>query len=134
MTFSFSNPRKLLTFILFVFAIVTPASLVIFVILRFGVDVPYWDDWAFVSLLERIHAGKLSIRDLFAQHNEHRMIFPRLVKLGLTHFTGWNTFYELFASWTFIALSFLVLWNLLQITLDEHLNEKIRHLVVVNSL
>ena len=134
MTFSLSNPRKLLTFILFVFAIVTPASLVIFVILRFGVDVPYWDDWAFVSLLERIHAGKLSIRDLLAQHNEHRMIFPRLVKLGLTHFTGWNTFYELFASWTFIALSFFALWNLLQITLGEHLNEKIRPLVVVNGL
>jgi len=123
----------MVVFILFGLAIVIPALLVVIVILQFGVDVPYWDDWAFLHVLEAVQKGRLTLSGLLAQHNEHRMVFPRLVKLGLTYLSGWNTFYELFATWTCVALSFLVAWDLLRITLSEELKRWIKPLVVMNS-
>jgi hypothetical protein len=130
----FNKFQKPLSLFLFALAIVCPALLVIFVILRFGVDVPYWDDWAFVHLLERIQTHQLSLMDFLYQHNEHRMAFPRLLKLGLAWFSRWNVFYELFASWTLIVLSFFILLNLLRITLGEKFKDKIKLLLVLNSL
>jgi hypothetical protein len=129
----FAN-RKLFLFILFGLAIVIPPLLVILVILRFGVDVPYWDDWSFLYVLESIQQGKLTLSALMAQHNEHRILFPRLLKLGLLYWSDWNTFYELFASWTCIALSFFVFWDLLRITLVDDLKRWIKPFVVINSI
>ncbi|MCI0412784.1 hypothetical protein L0222_08270 [bacterium] len=125
--------RRILTSILFGLAIVIPPLLVIIIILRFGLDVPYWDDWAFVHILESIQQGRLTLNALMAQHNEHRMLFPRLLKLGLINLSDWNTFYELFASWTCIALSCVVLWDLLRITLIDDMKRWIKPFVVVNG-
>lgn len=111
-----------------------PALLVIIVILKFGVNVPYWDDWVFVPFLEKFHEGQLTVKDFFAQHNEHRLIFPRLAKLGLISISRWNTFYELFASWAFILLTWLTLWDLLRITFGVELKKLIKPFVVVNSI
>jgi hypothetical protein len=84
--------RRLFLSILFALGIAIPPLLVIIVILRFGIDLPYWDDWAFVPLLEYVQQGRLPLSELLAQHNEHRMVFPRLLKLALTHFSDWNIF------------------------------------------
>lgn len=40
---------------------------------------PYWDQWDFLDALERYFAGQYSLLDLWAQHNEHRILFPRLL-------------------------------------------------------
>ncbi|HZS38481.1 MAG TPA: hypothetical protein VFF06_16715, partial [Polyangia bacterium] len=50
---------------------------------RFGVDVPYWDQWELVPLLKGAHDGTLRAADFFALHNEHRLVVPRLIMLGL---------------------------------------------------
>ena len=48
-------------------------------------------------------AGTLCFADFFAQHNEHRILFPRLIFFGLGRLTHWNIRAELFVSW-FLAL------------------------------
>lgn len=61
---------------------------------KYCVDCPYWDQWEFVPLLAKSYAGHVTLGDLWAQHNEHRLIFPRIVMLLLAHATRWNTLYE----------------------------------------
>lgn len=69
----------------------------------FGLNIPFWDQWATVSLLIKQQQGTLAFADLFAQHNEHRPFFPRLIWIGLANLTHYNVKAE---QWTnlFIAL------------------------------
>lgn len=60
-------------------------------ILRFHVTLPYIDYWHFFIALERGN-GALSWQDLWAQNNEHRLPFPRLLFLAdvyVTRASGW---------------------------------------------
>ncbi len=60
-------------------------------VLRFAVNVPYWDDWEFVRLLQLAADGSLTAGDVWSQHNEHRIVLPLLAMFGLAWLTGYNT-------------------------------------------
>lgn len=57
----------------------------IWLINHFGSSVPFWDQWdaeaagVFLPWLD----STLTLENLFAQHNEHRILFTRLLALGL---------------------------------------------------
>lgn len=54
---------------------------------------PFQDQWATVGEYRRVLDDGLSLPFLFSQHNEHRLIFPRLVLLADLHFfAGSNAF------------------------------------------
>ena len=76
-------------------AAIVPLSLLVFLVARNGLDLPLIDQWSFVPLIERFHTGTLTLADLWTQHGEHRLIFPRIIMLGLGGLTGWNIRYEL---------------------------------------
>jgi hypothetical protein len=75
-----------------------PLLFLLIVMVRFAVGVPFQDQWELVPLLEKLHQGSLSFADLWAQHNEHRILFPRLIMLGLAWLSDWNTHLELEAN------------------------------------
>lgn len=79
-----------------------PFGLVAAYIYFFGLNIPFWDQWETVSLLMKQHQGTLTFADLFAQHNEHRPFFPRLIWIALAEWTRYNVKAE---QWTnlFIA-------------------------------
>jgi len=59
----------------------------------YGVNVIFWDEWDLVRLYDYFEQNGWfnisSIKMLFSQHNEHRILFPRLIMLishKLTHF------------------------------------------------
>ena len=94
--------------------IAAPPLLIGFLILRDGVDTPFWDEWdGTAPLFEKMLAGTLGFADFFAQHNEHRILFPRLIFFGLGRLTHWNIRAELFVIW-FLAL--ICLFNIWQMT------------------
>jgi hypothetical protein len=63
------------------------------------VDLPHWDQWLDEApLIAELYAGTLAWQDLWAQHNEHRPFFARLVWISLARLTGWNIGYELAVS------------------------------------
>ncbi|MCA1614573.1 MAG: hypothetical protein LC795_10630 [Acidobacteria bacterium] len=66
-------------------------------ILRYGVDVPYWDHWDLAPFFERLARGTLTAADLFAQQNEYRQFFPNLLFVALGRLTGWNVRAEMLA-------------------------------------
>ncbi|HZN11619.1 MAG TPA: hypothetical protein VFC61_08075, partial [Blastocatellia bacterium] len=86
-----------------------PAILCWLYVRAYGVDVPFWDEWSMVSLLDRLEAGRLSFADLFRPHNEHRIFFPRLVILGLARLTGYDTRAAMYAGWLAQCASAVIL-------------------------
>jgi hypothetical protein len=86
--------RELLPFVI----AALPPLYLISILLTSTIDVPFADQWALIPLLERSYRGTLSIRDLWAQHNEHRLLFPRLIMLALARLSGWNTHAEMLAN------------------------------------
>ncbi|HEX7955897.1 MAG TPA: hypothetical protein VF508_03090, partial [Pyrinomonadaceae bacterium] len=66
-------------------------------ILRYGVDVPYWDQWDLAPFFEKLARGTLTAADLFAQQNEYRQFFPNLLFVALGSLTKWDVRYEMLA-------------------------------------
>lgn len=77
-----------------------PAIAILALILRYGVNVPYYDQWDCEGkLFKKFWEHQLTWRDFWEQHNEHRMFFPKLVYLGLAYVTHWNVIAELVVTW-----------------------------------
>jgi hypothetical protein len=87
----FNSPARVLLLAL----TLVPLTVLIVDVIRYKVDVPFWDQWNFVPLLGKSFEGGISFGDLWALHNEHRLFFPRLIMLGLAHLSGYNISYEL---------------------------------------
>ncbi|HVS16534.1 MAG TPA: hypothetical protein VMV46_21675 [Thermoanaerobaculia bacterium] len=88
-------------------AVALPPLLIAALLGAWGVDLPYWDEWNLVELLDRSETGRLRLADLTAPANEHRIVVPRLVLLGLARLTGWNVRVELLASVAVMLLALL---------------------------
>jgi len=104
----------LVSLILFFLLILLAPLCIIFFIHTYGMTVPFWDQWALVPLLEKVQTGELSFSDIWVQHNEHRLLFPRLIMLALALLTGWNIIYELYTNFVLAGLILLFLYLLLR--------------------
>lgn len=100
--------------------IVAPMILTSYIAFRYALDVPRTDSWDVIPiLLEKQEAGTLSFGDFWAQHNEQRMLFPRLIMFGLAQLTGWNLKVGIGLNLALVFLIWLVLWRMLVITTGE---------------
>jgi hypothetical protein len=77
-------------------------------ILRYGVDVPYSDQWNIAHFFEKSARGTLTFADLYAQQSEYRQLFPHLLFVALGRLTGWDVRYEMFVS---LLLACFVAWG-----------------------
>lgn len=93
-----------------------PFLLLVCLVAHYAVNVPFWDQWELVPLLEKMHNGTLGFADFFAQHNEHRLFFPRIAMIVLAWATHWNTHYELVFSLAVAATSFVFLYLIIMRT------------------
>lgn len=66
-----------------------------FIVLATSVNVPVWDAWHNPSLFEKLYSGNLVFYDLYRDVNGHRILFPRLIILGLGHVTHYDVRWEL---------------------------------------
>ena len=93
--------------------IATPPLMIGFFILRDGVNLPYWDQWeATAPLFEKMTAGTLGWTDFFAQNNEHRILFPRLIFFVLGQLTYWNVRAELLVIWLLAVVCLFNIWQI----------------------
>lgn len=95
-------------------AVLLPAAATAAVILRYGLNFPYADEWELVPYLVAMQDGTLTLHQLQAQHNEHRMLVPRLVMLALASVTGWDIRAELWTSFLLALGTVLVLLRMLR--------------------
>ncbi len=81
---------------------------------QYSVNVPILDQIDLVPVLEKAATNRAGVWDFFSQHNEHRMLFPRLIFVGLALLSRWNTQVEMAFS---IGLAVLSFWFLVQLTI-----------------
>jgi hypothetical protein len=110
----------------------SPALLVARLISRYGVDIPYADEWLWTPFLFKAHEHSLTVADFFAQHNEHRYFFPKLLLLILAPLTSGNTRGAMFFSLGLAALTSAALWYLLNRTVPITTNKKLLLLTLFN--
>jgi hypothetical protein len=78
----------------------------------YSVDIPIWDDWELIPLIEKSFQSKLTINDLLGTHNQvHRHFFPRLIILASVHLTGWNSIYQVFFN-IFLGVSIFIILSI----------------------
>ena len=89
--------------------IMIPPLMQLIYIQSFAVDVLFWDDWELVLLLKT--PPSLSTMDyLWSQHNEHRILFPRLLLFGLARASDFNTIVPIYIGLLLAGLSAVGLW------------------------
>ena len=99
----FFNVVKLIKKYYLILLCLFPLMFLIKLLCDYTIDMPFWDQWALVPIIDKYNKGNLSFYDLWSQHNEHRLIFPRIIMLLLAQITRWNTLYEVALN-VFIAL------------------------------
>jgi hypothetical protein len=86
-------------------------------VIYYGRNVPFNDDWEMVPLLAADAEGDLTLASLWAQHNEHRLLLPRLVMIGLARITRWDVRAEMVANLFFATATLALLLDLLRLSL-----------------
>jgi hypothetical protein len=110
---SANTPRKLFEIACLVLASI-PLLCAFWVSLRYGVNTKFLDQWGHASAVVRFFEGSLQISDLFSQHTESRMFFPRVVTILLAWFSGWDTRVELLCIQFLLFSIAFSLWCLLR--------------------
>jgi hypothetical protein len=78
------------------------------------VAVPFWDEWDTPGAqLASYYRGTLNFAELLSQHNEHRLLFPRLVWLPMAILAGWDVRHEMVLTFCFVSLGSAGLYKLL---------------------
>src|SRR5215217_7690917 len=76
--------------------VLIPAALPYLYVRAFGVNVVFADAWDMVLVFHKFFSGRLTFADLYAQHNEHRMFFPKGAELLLGLLTRYNNVAEMY--------------------------------------
>ncbi|MDV2992023.1 MAG: hypothetical protein N4J56_001677 [Chroococcidiopsis sp. SAG 2025] len=104
------------------FAYLIPPAVTLSFIAIFSVNAPFWDQWSLVALLEKITTSKASFVDFFAQHNEHRILFPKVIYIGLAFFSKWDVRYESYFSVFLVAINSLVFYKISTLNAKKNLS------------
>ena len=92
--------------------VLVPVLPLLWVVQRHWVDVPYGDQWELPVDFRQIHDEGVDVSELWRQHNEHRILFPRLAMIALAWPTKWDSRIEMALS-LLLALGTLALVCLL---------------------
>lgn len=84
------------------------------IIRTLGVNVVYLDEWEMIPVMQKLANGGLGFSDLFAQQNDHRILFARIATISIALATGYNTIAEMVFSWILISLTAFLLFRAYQ--------------------
>lgn len=82
-------------------------------LVAWSVNAPFADQWIYADLLGKLHSGTLTFNDLWHQHNEHRIFFPKVIQLIVATITNWNVRVEVLMNFaaalsTYALLAWLI--------------------------
>jgi hypothetical protein len=83
-----------------------PAVPVIFaflIVTFFGVNIPIWDEWELLLVLNGALEHGIRFDDFFVPHGIHRMFFPRIVFFASALLTNFNVKANMYISWALIT-------------------------------
>ncbi len=88
------------------------SSSVFFYIWIFGINLLYWDEWTFATMVENFQRDGWSFDLLFKQHNEHRLFFPRMFYLLSLPLSNMNSMFYMHFNAIMICIEFLFLYTI----------------------
>ena len=95
---------------------ILPALLLLADIRAFAVNIPFMDDWQFVPLLEKAKNGTLTFQELWAPHDEHRLLLPRIIIIVSMFATGGDYRVQSFITFSVVAvISACLLWLMVRL-------------------
>jgi hypothetical protein len=96
--------------------LLAPPVLLAVLLWRDGVNIPYWDQWDgdIAGIFVKFKTHQLAFADFWAQHNESRLVLPRMFFLFLGNLTHWNIGYEIAATFLAACLIAAAIWRLEQ--------------------
>ncbi|MEO8460409.1 MAG: hypothetical protein ABI451_07765, partial [Dokdonella sp.] len=104
-----TNRIGILSLIALWLAVLLPVGLSLRYIIDYGSHTPFADTWGLMPYVERFYNGQFGLEDLFAQHNEHRIVATKLILLGLGWWTGFDGSPPLLVSWAcLVAVCFAI--------------------------
>jgi len=92
------------------------AGLIFFFIIKYGVDVPYMDQWEYVFFFSHLHKGTLTFNELFALQCEYRQLFPNLIFIVMGWLTNWNVKYEMLFIFILACITYFNIYRLAMVT------------------
>ncbi|MEH2069895.1 MAG: hypothetical protein V7K47_17335 [Nostoc sp.] len=123
--------NKLLSFqkakLLLAVAYSLPVVLLFWFITSFSVNVPFGDDWALVNFFAKIHSGTVNFQDFFSQHNEHRILFPKIIFAILAFSSKWNIKLETYFIFLLALVNFGLIYKIAASNFNQS-NKKILNL------
>jgi hypothetical protein len=96
-----------------------PVAYLLSLVAKYGVNVPYADEFTFVPLLVKAHEHSVTWFDLFKQHNEHRYFFTRLLFIAFAWLAKGDLRAEMFFSVFLAILASVNLWLLVRKTISS---------------
>ncbi len=97
--------------------IVLSAGLILYFILRYGVDFPYMDQWEYVGFFDHLSKGTLTFHELFKLQGEYRQLFPNIIYVSLGWLTHWNVKYEMIVTFFLACLVSFNIYRLVSYTI-----------------
>lgn len=92
-----------------------PAICAFYIMWTHWVPVPFWDEWDTPGAqLASYYRSTLTWAELCSQHNEHRLLFPRLVWLPMAIVAGWDVRHGMVLTFCFVCLGAAGLYQLLR--------------------
>jgi hypothetical protein len=82
-------------------------------IVHYGVNTPFWDQWEMVPLFQSVDNHTLTFHQLWMQHNEHRVLFPNIVLLIAAYITHWHTGVEILIGLGLATITATLLFTML---------------------
>lgn len=101
---------------LFYSALLASPLVILGLVTVYGIGFPYWDQWDLVPMFAKMRAGTLTLSDVAAQHNEHWIIFPRILMLALAHLTDWDLMYEVYFIFIIACMILAAFYSILRRT------------------
>lgn len=103
-------------------AAILPATLLGISIAKYNVNVPFFDQWDIAPYIIKLASGEhLNWSELIAQHNESRLLFPKLIFIGLADVTHWDVRYEMLVTFLLACLISINIYRLNRITVGGNL-------------
>jgi hypothetical protein len=97
-----------------VFSIV-PALIALYYVWHYSVEVPYYDQWNYVPMLERWFEGKGTWHDLIIPYNGHVILIPKLITIMSAWLGHWSVLTEIWVGFVcLMATGVLLLFMLLR--------------------
>lgn len=84
---------KLIRF-LQVIGIGLPIAILVMLVFLYHIDIPVWDSWEMVPLIQKSYEEGLTWTDFWQPHHGHRLVVSRTIILFIAQLSHWNTGYE----------------------------------------